>query len=361
MSLSGPHTITFINNGETQEYLFDKNSMDVEFVKYVKNIVVCESPRTEEIIELWHIKSLDKDVEVKKTIKFNPISKIADRRNWKPYGYDSNDTMNKTDIGDDVFIEWSPSILKSKKNKKYIENYCKENYSSQCTNNIDNTTQDLIFINTDMNNQLYNMEKYNDLINTTNRISNSLTKINRNHKQEGLLPVAKTYIENNLDGNSKTDKSDNTLVKDIAKSANDDGGDRDGRFVPVHKRSGFKSMMHSKRLSKNGDTGQNLFKVHKRVEQPKFTFVIKGIPDPQTVTHTDILDALCRTSYTLYENPSSASVFILKDKETRKQKNMCLVNFLKEDIKNQVLQECQSSRVLFNNCILTVEDGRSNK
>jgi hypothetical protein len=349
MSLSGPHKITFINNNETQEYLFDKNSMDVEFVKYVKNTVICESPRTEEIIELWHIKSLDKDVEVKRTLKFNPVSKVTERRDWKPYGYESNDTMNKTNLGDDVFIEWSPSIL-----------YCKNNYSSQYTNNIDNTTQDLIFINTDMNHQLHNMEKHNDLITTTNRISNSLTKINRNHSQPGLLPLAKTYIENNLDGKSKIDKTDNTLVKDIAKSANDDAGDSDGFFVPVHKRSGFKNMMRSKRSPNNGDIEQNLFKVHKRIDQPKFTFVIKGIPDPQTVTHTDILEALCRTSYTLHENPNAASVFILKDKETRKHKNMCLVNFRKEDIKNQVLEECRTSRVLFNNCILTVEDGHNN-
>jgi hypothetical protein len=116
--------------------------------------------------------------------------------------------------------------------------------------------------------------------------------------------------------------------------------------------------MHSRRSPRNRD--QNLFKVHKRLEQPKFTFVIKGIPDPHTVTHNDILEALCRTSHTLRGNPNVASVFILKDKQSNRQKNMCLVNFRKEDIKNQVLQECQSSRVLFNSCILEVEDGRNN-
>ena len=359
MSLTGPHTITFTINGETQEYLFDKNSMDVEFVKYDKNVVICENPRTEEIIELWHIKSLDKDVEVKRTLKYKPVSKVAERRDWKSFGIDSNDTMNKTNVGEDVFIEWTPAILNNSKNMKYVETYCNDNYRAQYSNNISKTTQDLIFINTNMEHQLYNMDKHSSLIERTNNISNSLTKINRNRTQPDLLPVAKTYIENNLDGKSKTDKSSSNMVKDIAKTAND-GVDRDGFFVPVHKRSGFKNMKRYKRSPKNSDNVQNVFKARKRVEQPKFTFVIKGIPDPQTVSYMDILDALCRTSYTLRENPNVCSVFILKDKQTRQQKNMCLVNFRKEDIKNQVLQECQSSRVLFNNCILEVEDGRNN-
>jgi hypothetical protein len=358
MSLSGPHTITFSKDGKTQEYLFDKNSMDVEFVKYVKNTVICESPRTEEIIELWHINSLDRDVEVKRTLKYTPISKVAERRDWKPYGIDCNDTMGKATYGDDVFIEWSPSILNNHKNKEYVEKYCNDNYRAQYSSNIPKTTQDLIYINTNIEHQFHNMDKHSSLIERTNNISNSLTKINRNRSMPSLLPTAKSYVENNLITKSKSkDDNGNTLVKDIAKTSRD-GGDSDGFFVPVHKRSGFKNMMHSRRSPRNRD--QNLFKVHKRLEQPKFTFVIKGIPDPHTVTHNDILEALCRTSHTLRGNPNVASVFILKDKQSNRQKNMCLVNFRKEDIKNQVLQECQSSRVLFNSCILEVEDGRNN-
>lgn len=366
MSLSGAHTITFNNNGIKQKYLFDKNSMDVEFIKYVKNKVVCEKPRIEEIIELWRIKSLNKEIEVKRTLKYKLVTKKVERRDWKPFGHDSIDTMNKSNYGDDTYIEWSPEILNNSKNRKYIEKYYVEGCNNKYNNEDNKTMQDLIFINTNIPNQLGNLEKYNILISKTNRISNVLTKINRNRKLPGLLPIAKTYIDNNLDTNSRKDKLSNTMVNDIAKTTNHEFDDN-GLFIPVHRRSGFRNMMRTRRYRNNNDSnndsnneGQNLFRVRKREDQPRFIFVVKGIPDPQYVINTDILDALCNTSHTLRENPKAASIVILKDKQTRKQKNMCLVIFNKEEVKNKVLQECQSSRVLFNNCILSVEDGNNN-
>lgn len=359
------HKITFSKNGKLTEYLFDKNSKDVEFVKYIKNSVVNDNPRIEEIIEEWYIKSLEEYVEIRKTLKYNLNSKIAERRDWKSFGNvnRNNNTLENTNIGEDVFIEWLPSILDNPKNKNYIEKYCHNNKLFEYTQNSNSTTQDLIYINDAIYNELNDMEKYKDLISRTNNISNNMNKVNKNKKLQYKLPIAKSFIENNVICKDDTLVDSNNIINSITKINNN--GDSKGLFVPVHQRSGFNNIIRNNRNNNesnrnDNESNRNIFKVHKKMDQPRFTFVIKGIPDPETVNQNDILDALCNTSYTLRENDRLASVFIIKDKNTRKQKNMCLVNFRNEDIKNKVLNECLSSRILFNNCILSVEDGHNN-
>jgi hypothetical protein len=362
--MSSPHIITFTKNGESIEYLFDKSSTDVDFVEYVKNSVISVSPRIEETVEKWHIKSLDRDVEFKTTRKYTKVSKIAERRDWESYGTKNTNTMENTLYGEDTFFEWSPSILKNPKNLKYIENYCNDNYRVQYHNNIPKTTSDLIYINTTNKEEQTTLLKYENEIARVNKISDGLNALNKKQMRETLSKLPKTYIENNLDVKATTGSS--SMMKDIAKT--NESNTENGLFVPVHLRTKFKNMQLSipqqRRLNKNRGNSHNsddkLFKVHKRLDQPKFTFVVKGIPYPDSTSQSEILESLCKTSYTLRQDPKMASVFILKDKETRKYKNMCLVNFRKEELKNKVLQECQSSRVLMDNCILNIEDGRNN-
>lgn len=356
--------ILFREGGEEIKYLFDKTSPDVEFVKYIKNAVISETPRVELIEEEWHIKSLDKNIKLSRKYTFN--NKIGERRNWKQYGSLSSD---KSSVGEDVFLEWMPSMLSFpenlKKARSIVELYEKYKYNISAMP----VDFDLIFINTSCSDRISMMYKsrYEDLIYDVNRISDKLLHRNKKLNRNGLT-ITDDILDNDDNENNDNNIKINTM-REIAKT-----NTSEGLFVPVHLRSGYKNIME-KDGSNMSDTVENdnedvldsdtvvdkprLFQVPK-VKPKKYTFVIKDIPDPNNKTEQDIIDVLMNYSITLQDNPRAVSVYILKNKSSGRNKNMCLVNFKKENIKKQVFEECTRCKITMDNTVLIIEDGKKN-
>lgn len=355
--------ILFREGGEEIKYLFDKTSPDVEFVKYIKNAVISETPRVELIEEEWHIKSLDKNIKLSRKYTFN--NKIGERRNWKQYGSLSSD---KSSVGEDVFLEWMPSMLSFPENLKkvrsIVELYEKYKYNISAMP----VDFDLIFINTSYSDRLSMLYKsrYEDLIYDVNRISDKLLHRNKKLNRNGLT-ITEDIPDNEYNENNENIANKINTMREIAKT-----NTSEGLFVPVHLRSGYKNIMEkdSSNMSVSASTenvnefepstdNTKLFQVPK-VKPKKYTFVIKDIPDPNNKTEQDIIDVLMNYSMTLQDNPRAVSVYILKNKSSGRNKNMCLVNFKKENIKKQVFEECTRCKITMDNTVLIIEDGKKN-
>jgi len=130
-------------------------------------------------------------------------------------------------------------------------------------------------------------------------------------------------------------------------------------------RTGFSKTDTDDTNSKNNNQKpkkQGVFKVQKNNgHRKKYTFVVKNYGFPESITEDDIKNTLMQYSHTLQNIQSrSWNVYILKDKNTGKNRDMCLVNFYDEEIKNMVLNECLSCSIGINNVIVNIEDGHNN-
>ena len=355
--------IKYVEGENEIKYLFDKTSPDVEFIKYIKSETISAIPRIEIIEEEWRIKSLDKRVKLSR--KYTFTNKIGERRNWDSYGSLSTD---KPTIGEDVYLEWMPSMLSNPDNLTRVRNLVTEYENVKY--NIEKMSRnfDLIFINTNANDRLSKIYKtrYEDLITDVNRISERLLNRNKKLNRNGL-----TIIDNNNINISNTSSEDNNneninTMKEIAKT-----NTSEGLFVPVHLRSAYKNIIKNTKQSNNVETeidnndecesNVKLFQVPKTKQKPKkYTFVIKDIPDPNNKTESCIINTLMDYSLTLQDDPSVVSVYILKNRANGRNKNMCLVNFKKEHIKNKVLEECTRCKITMDNSVLIIEDGKKN-
>ena len=406
------HTIIFKDNDTNEEinYLFDKNSYDVKFVKYITNIVSSIEPRIEEVEELWYIKSLERDVKIKKKYTYSSgKSEITKRLELNNYGKDNINPMDKVSQNEYVFMEWNPSILDNPKNLQIINNYTNK-YSLYLKNKIHISNDcDLIFINENMLNKHKNIkniknkfnfnnnnndnnnndnenenenenERYEDTIKLVNNLSSKMNNYNKLKTNKPVLPIPKSYkgncinkintnannsirklaeqhIQNNTSNlfmpviinininNDNNDNDDNDDNNDNNDNNNDNNDDNDnGKLLGFRNKSG-------------------LFKVKKYKDSQygkRYTFIIKGIPYPNNTNNECIINSICNVSLIIKNNPSLISIYILKDKKTHKQKNMCLANFNTEKVKNEVLADCIKSRVYLDNCSLIIEDGNNN-
>jgi hypothetical protein len=342
------YPIEFIDSsGNKTEYLFDKLSLDVKFLKYSKNEIISNNPRIELVVEEWYIKSLDKIIEFKKTTKY--MNNEGIRRNFQKYGK-STHISNTTSYGDDEFIEWYPHMLNETKNIEKVRKYLNKYGGIMYGQNVP-YTEDLIFINVSNMDNMSDINKFELLINDINKCSTLLNNRNKKRNRPGLLSIPSNNKDiDNLNNNIINKKNDMKKLSDTNKNSNS------GLFMPVHLRDNFNKFFPVTEDENNSK--KELFKVPKN--NNKYKFVIKGINNSINVTHTDIIDLLVKYSPTLSEKPHIANVFILKDKKTNKNKDICLVNFKNEKLKDKVLNECLKHKVLFNNCVLLIEDGYNN-
>lgn len=344
------HIHEYEKDGVTHQYKFDTRSKEVEFVEYVSNKVISKEPYTEEVVEKWYIKPLDCFVKITRTSKY--FGELAKRRQLKKFG---KYTSNYASVGEDVFIEWNPSVLGNSNILKYANNYVK----TRANDDLDESN--VLYFNKNISqndkNSMMCLSRYEDLINNVNEISNNKMKQIRKTNRRQLLPTPREG-ENLV----QVSKKENEKMKEISSTNN--SSSQNGLFVPVHLRKGI-TKSHS---SQNDDTNNNkqsknskVFQVPKKQHAPRYTFVFKGLPNPEDLTQDIIKNIIYDNSYTYRtsNNPRACSVFILKDRNTGKQKNMCLIHFKNKELKEQVLSELQNTRITFEHVIITVEDGRT--
>lgn len=373
------HIVEYEQDGVMKQYEFSSYSKDVEFRGYKTNKVISTDPYTELVEEKWYIKSLDKEIVLKRTTKY--FGELAKRRQWEQYG---NNNDNSASVGEDVFMEWNPEILRNKSVLRQVEKY----YYSGGNNN--NDPRDIIYFNQNIstnyvNNYLSPAIQYQDLIKNVNKLSDNKIKNIKTLARKTLLPIPRNDNQNHITKSTVNHRHMKTIAQSNTSSSND------GMFVPVHLRKGYKSNRNSRnntrpgsacstnsdksndssdtktRDTQNNHNNKRLFQVprrnqHQHQHQKRYTFVFKGLPNPDDLTNEIILNIVYKHSYTFREikDPRMCSVFILKDKNTGKNKNMCLVHFKKEDVKNTVLEELLSQRITHDHVIIHVEDGKNN-
>lgn len=368
------HIVEYEKDGVMHQYSFSSYSKDVEFRGYQTNKVISIEPYTELVEEKWYIKSIDKDIIIKKTSKY--YGELAKRRQLEQFG---NNNENQTTLGEDVFMEWNPELLRNKDVLKKVEEY----YNTFGNNN--NDPKDIIYFNQNIdtqqvNNYLSPAIQYQDFIKNVNKLSDIKLKSIRTLPRKDLLPTPKNDNKNHITKITDNHSNMKTLAQSNTSNSNNI------YFVPVHLRKDYKSNKNKTRLSSNSsdksydnlcvnkttsnnnsnnNTDTKLFKVPSRNQQQyqkRYTFVFKGLPNPDYLTNDIIQSILYNHSYTFREikDPRMYSVFILKDRKTGKNNNMCLVHFKKEDIKNAVLKELLSQRIKHDHVIIHVEDSKNN-
>jgi hypothetical protein len=339
--------------GVKTQYNFDTRSKDVEFVEYISNTVKSLEPYTEEVVEKWLIKPLDKHIKITRTTKY--FGDVAKRRQYNVFCKDKN---NYASLAEDVYFEWNPAVLDTSN----IKNHAYQYEMSNGGNDLDSSN--VLYFN--KNNQLTDnyilqtQNKYSDLIDNVNSISNKKVKDIRKAKSKPLLNIPRLG-ENRITNNDNFDK-----MKEL--SSSNSYSSNNGLFVPVHLRnkqtpaSRYDSASRYDPSSRNDSASRNdnIFRVPKRQHAPRYTFVFKGLPNPNDMT-PDIIKQIIYTNsptFRTIKNDRECTVYIIRDKNTGKQRNMCLIHFKTEHLKNNILDELLNTRITYDHVIINVENSR---
>jgi hypothetical protein len=351
---------------------FDEKSGDYEFKEYLSN--EWDSDNYSRIIkEKWINVNTHEPKIIKRKLTYSKV--IYDRLHLKHYG-NENKNKNITTLGEDVFMEWGPHLFKGK-NSHIVDNYVKD-----YLNNIYKVFPEKLIINNDIqlnNNITYlpngktwwdiNPNEINELEikNLENLNDNVKNNDNINKEKYSYFPE-QYYIDTTMiDFVNKFKKIQNTpnllWNKDIKEDRIDNNelissssslinttsnGDNDGKFIPAHRRTNFRS-----KANNFDSTEVSYVPLHLRKNNDSIKYSIKlyNFNNLNGVESIDILEWVRE-----YDICGYIKITIPKNRKTGKLSSFVFLNFKNEDDKNMAFQILTKNRLKYCHSIISVED-----
>jgi len=355
---------------ETLTPPFDEKSGDYEFKEYLSN--EWDNDNYSRIIkEKWINVNTHEPKIIRRTLKYSKT--IYDRQHLERYGNEKKN-KNVTTLGEDVFMEWSPHLFKGK-NSHIVDNYVKD-----YLNNIYKVFPEKLIINNDIqlnNNITYlpngktwwdinsneikelkkgNLEDLNDNVKTNDSINKEKYSYSpeQNYIDTTMIDFVNKFkkIQNkpNLIWNKNINeerKDNNELISSSLINTTSDG-DYDGKFIPAHRRTNFRSKAN------NFDSTEGSYvplHLRKNTDSIKYSIKLYNFNSLDGIEPKDILDWVRE-----YDVSGYIKITIPKNRKTGKMCSFVFLNFKNENDKNMAFQILTKNRLKYYHSIISVED-----
>lgn len=267
--------------------------------------------------EIQHLINLETNEHVKRTLKFkeslskNQIDNIMDRTKWAKFGKAIN-YNNVQPPSENIFMEFNPELLRSKKSQNTIQNMLKNPFNNQRVKVYEGREEEL-----------------------TNIITNNYNKLKNNYDKDILNKNMKKIVDYNFKEERKVDSELKTKVNV-----------KTGGYVPPHLRNKDSNTQSNTQSNTRSNTQSNTH--HKKYEIKEGENKSIRISNlPSDITEKDIRDWLSKFNY------RRLKITLPKDKKTGKSRDFCFVNFESRIEAENSIEKLNKRK--FDYCLVTVE------
>lgn len=288
-----------------------------------------------ETIKIQYLEDINTKKTIKRTIRIPgnlkkwQVENILERRNFKKFGKAIHDKEQQNNE-DNVFMEYNPELLKSKKSKKVLENILINKFNTEkikCSECNEKELENII------SNLYQNLKKNND---------NNILKENYDF-----------IFDKNVNSKKDNDPQQSTKNKNIENISNISGG-----YIPPHLRKnkeGDKEPDKQESINTNNSSSNNNKNInHRDTRTKKYKIdeqnkVIRLSNIPSDLKEDEILDWL----YSKNINVKKIKLSLPKDRKTKKSRDFCFINFQSKYEAEQSIDKLNKQK--FEYCLVNAE------